>query len=220
MLDAAAAQAMSGFPHDNFSDLAVGSFLKLESHVRDEEARRGVRLDCYARAIRELSREAPEFADLADGLEILSSGMASPLLRPRRLRRENKPSEYRELALYAAAAFCCAASELHKKGEKLVVDRIMAEVFGEARTGTERYANNLGNPWLPLCGRTWDQARFLLQEGLNLIERKPYQIFAYVEAELQQGALLEEIARRRSTFGNKAGADAAWRAAGVKRSRR
>lgn len=75
-LDAAAAEAMSGFPHHNFPDLAA----KLESLVEDEEARRGVKLDCYAEAIRELAGEAPEFADLADALDALGSGMASPLL--------------------------------------------------------------------------------------------------------------------------------------------
>jgi hypothetical protein len=222
-LDAAAAQAMSGgfrFPYDNFPDLAAGSFLQLERLSWDEEARRGAKLDCYARALRELAGEAPEFADLADALDVLSSGMPSTLLRPRKLRRENKPPEYLELALYAVAAFWCAASELHKRDEKLIVDRVMAEVFGEARTGTEKYANNLGNPWLPLCGRTWDQARFLLKAGLSLSGRKEYQILAYVEAEVQPEGLLAELARRRSTLGDKAAADAAWKAAGVKRSRR
>lgn len=188
--------------------------------VEDEGARRGVELDCYAKAIRELAAEAPEFADLADALDVLSSGIASRLLRPRRLRRENKPPEYLELALYAAFAFAYAAFDLHKKGEKLVSDRVIAEVFGEARTGNEAYANNLGSPWLPLCGRTWDQARFLLEKGLSLIGLKKYQILAYVEAGLQPVALPEEIARRRSTQGDKAAADAAWRAAGVKRLRR
>lgn len=221
-LDAAAAEAMSGFPHHNFPDLAAGSFLQLESLVEDEEARRGVKLDCYAEAIRELAGEAPEFADLADALDALGSGMASPLLRPRWLRRENKPPECLELACYAAVAFLYAAFDVHKKGEKLVSDRVMAEVFGEARTGSETYANNLGSPWLPLCGRTWDQARFLLEKGLSQFRQKKYQIFACVEAELQlhPGALLVEIARRRSTLGHKSAAEAAWSAAGVKRSRR
>jgi hypothetical protein len=119
--------------------------------------------------------------------------MASPLLRPRRLRRQNKSPEYQDLALYAAAAFVYAAYDLHKKGEKLVVDRIMAEVFGETRTGGESYANNLGNPWLPLCGRTWDQARFLLENGLRLIGWKTDKVLMYTEGGLQpRGELLED----------------------------
>jgi hypothetical protein len=220
-LDVAAAEAMNGgLPHENFPDLAAGSFLQLESLVEDEEARRGFKLDCYAEAIRELAGEAPEFADLADALDDLSSGRASLLLRPRRLRRQNKPPKYLDLALYVAVAFAYAAFDLHKKGGKLVSDRVMAEIFGEARTGTEAYANNLGSPWLPLCDRTWDQARFLLETGLSLIGRKQYQIFAYAEAGLQPLAELEEIARGRSILANKAAADAAWKAAGVKRSRR
>jgi hypothetical protein len=220
ILDVAAAEAMSGFPHDNFPDLAPGSFLQLEGQVRNREARRGAKLGCYARAIRELVGEAPEFADLAEALEILNSGTASPLLRPRLWRRENKPPAYLDLALYVAIAFSYAAYDLHKKGVKLVVDRVMAEVFGEARTGNESYANNLLNPWLPLCGRTWDQARFLLKKGFSMTGRDKDQILAYIELGFLPGALPEEMARRRSTLNDKAAANAAWRAAGVKRSRR
>jgi hypothetical protein len=149
----ATAHANIGFPFNDIPDYAAGSFLQLESLVADDEARRGIKLDCYADAIRELAGKVPEFAEIADALDYLNAGRAAPLLRPRRRGRQNKPPEYCALALYAAGAFGCAAFDLHKKGEKLVVDRVMAEVFGEARTGTESYANNLGNPWLPLCGR-------------------------------------------------------------------
>jgi hypothetical protein len=218
VLDVAAAEARTGFPLDDWPDIAAGSFRKLES-IENEEARRGVKLYCYAMAIRVLAGEVPELADLADALDVLNSGRASPVLRPRRSRRQNKPPEYRELALYVAVAFVYAAFDLHKKGEKLVSDRVMAEIFAEGRTGTEAYANNLGSAWLPLCGRTWDQARFLLETGLSMIGQKQYQILACAEAGLEPIAELEEIARRRSTLANEAAADAAWRAAGVERSR-
>jgi hypothetical protein len=120
MLDAAAAQPAIGFPLDDWPHIA-GSFLQLESMVEDEEARRSDKLHCYAAAIRGLAGEVPEFGDLAEALEVQNSGKTSPLLRPRRLPRENKPPEYLELALYAVAAFWCAASELHKRDEKLSI---------------------------------------------------------------------------------------------------
>jgi hypothetical protein len=221
MLDVAAAEAVTGFPHDNLPDhLTAGSFLQLESTVEDEKARRSVQLHCWAAAIRGLAEEAPELGDLAEALEVHNSGKTSPLLQPRRSPRENKPREYLELALYAAIAFSYAAYDLHEEGEKLVVDRVMAEVFGEARTGTESYTNNLLNPWLPLCGRTWEQARFLVDKGFSLIGREKKQIFKYVEAGFKPGPLRKEMARRRSTLKDKSAADAAWRAAGVERSGR
>jgi hypothetical protein len=219
MLDAAAAQPAIDFPHDDWPDIA-GSFLQLESMVEDEEARRSDKLHCYATAIRGLAAEVSEFGDLAEALEVHNSGNTSPLLRPRRLPRENKPPEYSELARYAAIAFSNAAYDLHERGEKLVVDRVMAEVFGEARTGTENYTNNLLNPWLPLRGRTWDQARFLVEKGFSLMGREKNQILKYVEAGFKPGTLLKETACRRSILKEKDAADAAWRAAGVKPSRR
>jgi hypothetical protein len=63
----------------------------------------------------------------------------------------------------------------------------------------------------------WDQARFLLEKGLRLMGRETNQIFAWIENDFQPAAM-EEMAK--STLRDEATARAAWRAAGVKRSRR
>jgi hypothetical protein len=176
-------------------------------------------LEAAAAQARELAAKVPQFTELADTLDALSSETASPLIRPPRGRRENKPPEYRELAVYAAVAFGVAAFELHEKGERLAVDRVMAEVFGATRSGAESYANDLGRPWLPLGGRSWDQARFLVGKGFGLIGCEPRHVFAYVEAGLRPWAVLEEIVARKTALRDEAAADAAWRTAGVKRGR-
>jgi hypothetical protein len=192
--------------------------------------RLGVQLECYVKAVWELAAEVPEFAALAKALDDQNSGISAPLLQPRKLPRQNKPEPYLDLALYAATAFSYAACDLYKKGEELIFDRVMAEVFGESRTGTEDYADRLGEPWLLLCGRSWGQARFLLETGLSLLgwtTRRPEpigperQIFDYVILGFEPTGALVEIARRRSTLGaDKAAATAAWTAAGVTRSKR
>ncbi|HEY4809157.1 MAG TPA: hypothetical protein VIH81_15635 [Roseiarcus sp.] len=174
-------------------------------------------LEAAAAQAKELAGKVPRFTELADTLEALSSETASPLIRPPRGRRENKPPEYRELAVYSAVALGLAAFDLHKKGESLTVDRVMAEVFGETRSGAEGYANDLGRPWLPLCGRSWDQARFLVGKGFGLIGCEPRHVFAYVEAGDTPWAVLLEIAIRNAALRDEAAADAVWRSAGVKR---
>jgi hypothetical protein len=225
VLDAPAARAMSGLSLDAYPDLAAGRFLELGSRL-NETARHGVQQECYARAVRVLAIEAPEFAELADALDALVGGIPAPLLQPPRFPRRNKPEPYLDLALYAAVAFFYTAADLHKRGEKLTFDRVMAEVFGESRTGTEDYAGRLREPWLPLCGRSWRQARFIMEAGLSLFQRGRAHEIARQFLELaalgvEPPRALAELACWRSTLGvDKAAAAAAWTAAGVKPQRR
>jgi hypothetical protein len=170
-------------------------------------------LDVAAAQARELAGKIPHLAELAGTLDALS--LSSTVAQP---RRQNKPPQYRELAIYAGVAFGSAAFDLHRKGEKLTVDRVMAEIFGSTRTGGENYANDLRRPWLPLCGRSWDQARSLLERGLSLIGRGAYQVFTDIEDGLEPWVVLGEVAARNAPLRDEAAADAAWQAAGVKRS--
>jgi hypothetical protein len=255
-LDTAAVRLTTGLPFRFAPDAIAGSFDDIE-RLEDAEAGRRVRLLAYADVIDDLAKTAPEFKALADALGELAGGRESALLQPVRLRRENKPNAYRDLAVYVAIAFFIAAGEIYADvikesvlafaqarddferngldpfdaivaardkfpagGGIVVADRVLAELVGETRTGTESYADNLGEPWLPLRGRSWRQIRELLDKGLELLQRPRWQLIMLIEAGWRPDSGMTAWAdEKRRILGKPAGAREAWAAAGVKPER-